>query len=118
MARDLLHERDHNSPTPARFPDASRSPPVFRAQGQAAGQWWWRLGADRQGRVAGALLAACGTPDVHVAGLTPGRTSKIMTVNYDYLLCKRTNVYAIYLSDKFTGLTNGTTFAAGLKHRF
>ena len=53
-----------------------------------------------------------------MAGPTPGRTSKIMTVNYDYLLCKRTNVYAIYLSDKFTGLTNGTTYAAGMRHRF
>ena len=66
----------------------------------------------------GGGASARGTPDVDVAGPTPGRTSKIMTVNYDYLLCKRTNVYAIYLSDKFTGLTNGTTFAAGLQHRF
>ena len=40
-----------------------------------------------------------------------------MTVNYDYLPCKRTNVYAVYLSDKFTGLTNGTTYAAGLRQR-
>ena len=118
MARDLLWERDHNSPTPGEFPDASRSPPVFRAQGQAAGQWWWRPGADRQGRVAGGLLAACGTPDVHVAGLTRQHTSEVMTVGYDYSLCKRIDVYAVYLSEKFTGLTNGTTFAAGMRHRF
>ena len=95
---------------------------MFRAQGQAAGQWWWRLGADRQGRVAGGLLTACGTSDVDVAGPTPGGTSKIMTVNYDYLQSKRTDVYAIDLSEKFTGLTNGTTngttYAAGMRHRF
>ena len=66
----------------------------------------------------GALLAAYGTSDVDVAGPTPERTSKIMTVGYDYPLSKRTNVYAVYLSDKFTGLTNDTTFAAGLQHRF
>ena len=65
----------------------------------------------------GGGASACGTPDVDVAALTPGRTSKIMTVNYDYLLCKRTKVYAIYLSDKVTGLTNDTTFAAGLRQR-
>ena len=66
----------------------------------------------------GALLAAYGTSDVDVAGPTPERTSKIMTVGYDYPLSKRTNVYAVYLSDKFTGLTNGTTYAAGMRHRF
>ncbi len=66
----------------------------------------------------GSLLAAYGTSEVDVQGPTPERTSKIMTVGYDYALSKRTNVYAIYLSDKFTGLANGTTYAIGMRHRF
>lgn len=66
----------------------------------------------------GALLAAYGTSDVDVAGPTPERTSKIMTLGYDYPMSKRTNVYAIYLSDKFTGLSSGTTYAVGMRHRF
>lgn len=66
----------------------------------------------------GAFLAAYGTSDVDVAGPTPERTSKIMTMGYDYPLSKRTNVYAVYMSDKFTGLSSGTTYAAGMRHRF
>lgn len=66
----------------------------------------------------GALLAAYGTSDVDVAGPTPERTSKILTIGYDHPLSKRTNVYAICLSDKFTGLRNGTTYAVGMRHRF
>jgi len=66
----------------------------------------------------GALLAAYGTSDVDVAGPTPERTSKIMTLGYDYPMSKRTNVYAIYMSEKFTGLSNGTTYAVGMRHRF
>ena len=66
----------------------------------------------------GSLLAAYGTSDVDVAGPTPEKTSKILTLGYDYPLSKRTNVYAIYLSDKFTGLSNGTTYAVGMRHRF
>lgn len=66
----------------------------------------------------GALLAAYGTSDVDVAGPTPERTSKVMTLGYDYPMSKRTNVYAIYMSEKFTGLSNGTTYAVGMRHRF
>ena len=66
----------------------------------------------------GALLAAYGTSDVDLQGPTPERTSKIMTLGYDYAMSKRTNVYAIYLSDKFTGLSDGTTYAVGMRHRF
>lgn len=66
----------------------------------------------------GALLAAYGTSDVDVAGPTPERTSQIMTLGYDYPMSKRTNVYAIYMSEKFTGLSNGTTYAVGMRHRF
>jgi len=66
----------------------------------------------------GALLAAYGTSKVDVAGPTPERTSKILTLGYDYPLSKRTNVYTVYMSDKFTGLAAGTTYAVGMRHRF
>lgn len=66
----------------------------------------------------GALLAAYGKSDVDVQGPTAERTSKILTLGYDYPMSKRTNVYAIYMSDKFTGLSSGTTYAAGIRHRF
>lgn len=51
---------------------------------------------------------------------TGGRvgTSKVTTLGYDHDLSKRTDVYAIYLNDKFTNLRTGSTFAVGIRHRF
>lgn len=46
------------------------------------------------------------------------RKSKTGTIGYDYFLSKRTDLYAIYMNDKFTGLDTGDTFAIGLKHKF
>ncbi len=66
----------------------------------------------------GSVLAAYGMSKVDVQGPTPERTSTITTVGYDYPMSKRTNLYAIYLSDKFTGLANGTSYAVGMRHRF
>jgi predicted porin len=39
-------------------------------------------------------------------------------VGYDYLLSKRSDVYAVLLHDKVTNLHGGTGVAAGLRHRF
>lgn len=51
---------------------------------------------------------------------TGGRvgTSKTATVGYDYYLSKRTDVYAIYVNDKFTNLRSGNTYAVGIRHTF
>lgn len=40
------------------------------------------------------------------------------SIGYDYLLSKRTDVYAVYMRDKLTGNASGDTYAAGLRHRF
>jgi predicted porin len=44
--------------------------------------------------------------------------SKTLTVGYDYFLSKRTDIYAVVVSDKLTNLSTGNTVALGLKHKF
>lgn len=41
-----------------------------------------------------------------------------MSVGYDYLLSKRTDVYAVYMSDKITGASREGSFGVGVRHRF
>ena len=51
---------------------------------------------------------------------TGGRvgTSKTTTLGYDHDLSKRTDVYAVYVNDKFTARSTGNTFAVGIRHKF
>ncbi|MBC7954874.1 MAG: porin [Cytophagales bacterium] len=44
--------------------------------------------------------------------------SKTLTVGYDYALSKSTNIYALVMNDKLTGLDAGNTIALGLKLKF
>jgi predicted porin len=44
--------------------------------------------------------------------------NKTLTVGYDYLLSKATDVYAVYMHDKLTGASNGNTLALGLRVKF
>jgi predicted porin len=67
---------------------------------------------------AGKLLASYGNSQLDFVPAGADRTSKMLTVGYDYLLSKRTDVYAIYMSDKFTGLSSGNTLAVGMRHTF
>jgi predicted porin len=62
---------------------------------------------------AGSLLAQWGSvsPDV-------GSKRTTFSVGYDYFLSKRTDLYAVYMSDKVSGLDTGTTYAVGIRHRF
>jgi predicted porin len=39
-------------------------------------------------------------------------------VGYDHNLSKRTDLYAVYLSDKVKGLSTGNSLVAGVRHRF
>ncbi len=41
-----------------------------------------------------------------------------VSAGYDYFLSKRTDVYAIVMSDRVTGLTSGTSYGVGIRHRF
>ena len=44
--------------------------------------------------------------------------NKTLTVGYDYNLSKNTDVYAVLVNDKATGLSAGNSVAAGLRVRF
>ncbi|KNZ34206.1 MAG: porin [Methylibium sp. NZG] len=44
--------------------------------------------------------------------------NKTLTVGYDYFLSKSTDVYAVIVNDKATGLDAGNSVAAGLRVRF
>jgi predicted porin len=39
-------------------------------------------------------------------------------LGYDYNLSKNTDVYGVFMNDKVTGLSSGTTLAAGVRMRF
>lgn len=44
--------------------------------------------------------------------------NKTLTVGYDHFLSKSTDLYALVMHDRLTGLSNGNTLAAGLKVKF
>lgn len=53
---------------------------------------------------------------VATSGVNPTRDT--VSLGYDYSLSKRTDVYAIAMTDRYTGLANGTSFGLGIRHRF
>jgi predicted porin len=67
---------------------------------------------------AGKLLAAYGKSKLDLVAPLADKTSQILTLGYDYNLSKRTDLYAIYMSDKYTALSSGTTLAVGVRHTF
>ena len=64
----------------------------------------------------GRVLAQYGTARARVLGTET--TNKTLTLGYDYLLSKNTDVYAVYMNDKVSGLANGNTLAGGMRIRF
>lgn len=48
----------------------------------------------------------------------PGNTRRTSTVGYDYLLSKRTDLYANLMRDSITGYSSGTSLGVGVRHRF
>ena len=67
---------------------------------------------------AGAFLAQYGRSVVQTDGVSLDTKSQIGTVGYDYFLSKRTDVYAIVMGEKLTGVKKGMTYAVGVKHTF
>lgn len=51
-----------------------------------------------------------------LASATTKRTTA--TIGYDYLLSKRTDLYANVMRDRATGVSSGTSFGLGVRHRF
>ena len=66
----------------------------------------------------GSIVAEYGNAKTETVGSAVIPKSQMVTLGYDYFLSKRTDVYAVYMLDKYTALSNGTTFAVGLKHTF
>ncbi|MCW0134188.1 porin, partial [Burkholderia pseudomallei] len=46
------------------------------------------------------------------------QTRQTWAVGYDYPLSKRTDVYAAYMNDHISSLSNGNTFGAGIRAKF
>lgn len=66
----------------------------------------------------GAFLAAYGSSSIKTAGAAVKPESDMLTLGYTHKLSKRTELYGIYLSDKYTGRSTGTTLATGMRHTF
>ena len=47
-----------------------------------------------------------------------GADRKTFTAGYDHQLSKRTDVYAVAMSDKLDGLSRGNSYSLGIRHRF
>ena len=47
-----------------------------------------------------------------------GAKRSTLSAGYDYNLSKRTDLYAVYMSDKITGLSSGKNYSLGVRHRF
>jgi len=47
-----------------------------------------------------------------------GAGRKTLSLGYDHLLSKRTDLYAVYMNDKLSGLSAGNSYAVGVRHRF
>lgn len=65
------------------------------------------------GMGAGAFLAQWGR-----ISPSAGSDRTTFTLGYDHNLSKRTDVYAVYMSDKIDGLSSGNNLAVGIRHRF
>jgi len=62
---------------------------------------------------AGKLLAQYGRIDPDAAA-----ERKTLTLGYDHFVSKRTDLYAAWMSDKVEGLSGGTSYSLGVRHRF
>lgn len=67
---------------------------------------------------AGSVLATYGTSEIETAGSGVKPESKMLSLGYVYSLSKRSDLYAVYMSDKYTGRSSGTTLALGVRHTF
>lgn len=61
----------------------------------------------------GKLLAQYG----HL-GASVGPDRKTFSFGYDHFVSKRTDVYAVAMSDKLDGLSGGSSYSVGIRHRF
>lgn len=67
---------------------------------------------------AGAILAAYADTRRSGSLLATDLKRNTLSLGYDHLLSKRTDLYTIYMSDKITAASRTSSFAAGIRHRF
>jgi predicted porin len=65
---------------------------------------------------AGKLLAQYG--HARAGGISGDPANKTLTLGYDYSVSKNTDLYAVFMNDKVSGLDDGNTLAAGVRMRF
>ena len=76
----------------------------------------FHLGASAPLGGTGSLLASFARTRNTIGG--GSATRKTLTVGYDYFMSKRTDLYAMYMNDRITAQTSGSSFAVGIRHRF
>ena len=47
-----------------------------------------------------------------------GGNRNTFSLGYDHFLSKRTDLYAVMMSDKQAGKSGGSAYAVGMRHRF
>ena len=47
-----------------------------------------------------------------------GADRKTLSLGYDHQMSKRTDLYAVLMNDKLSGLSAGNSYAVGVRHRF
>lgn len=79
----------------------------------------WSLSADYelgQGKLLAAFANTRWTGSASVA--LAGSKRDTLSLGYDHNLSRRTDLYAVLMSDKITGFNRGNSFAVGMRHRF
>lgn len=67
---------------------------------------------------AGAVLANYANTKRTGSLVGPDLKRDTFALGYDHNLSKRTDLYAVYMSDKITGADRGNSFGVGVRHRF
>ncbi|MBL8308303.1 MAG: porin [Rubrivivax sp.] len=67
---------------------------------------------------AGSFRLAYGSSKITTQGASTKPKSTILTAGYVHGLSKRTELYGMFMQDKFTGLSSGTSVAGGIRHTF
>lgn len=65
-----------------------------------------------------AVMASFGAKKDTPTGSSTSTTDRVFTVGADYVLSKRTDVYAAFVNNTQTNLTSGQTAVVGIKHAF
>jgi predicted porin len=76
----------------------------------------WQVGASIPVGAGAVLLQTASSKQTPSIGATSKRTTT--TMGYDYKLSRRTDVYALYMNDRFTAKSTGNSMAIGIRHRF